>query len=100
MMTKKGRPVRADFRLDEHQEPERLVWHQELAGTPFERLLREARTEVRLNGDEHRGETTTVTIELLQRLRGWSRFGGFLFRRAARVQLDEALDSLERACGR
>ena len=74
-----------------------MRWRQELAGTPFERLLREALTVVEL---EPREGGTEVSIEVTQRLRGWSRFGGFLFRRAARAQLDEALAGLQRACGR
>jgi uncharacterized protein YndB with AHSA1/START domain len=97
MLTKKGKPVRADFRLADSEEPVRYVWEQELGGTPFERLLAQARTEVALVGRPDGG--TDVAITLTQKLRGWSRFGPFLFRRAAGVQLDEALDSLERVCG-
>lgn len=97
MLTKKGKPVRADFRLAGAEEPRRYAWEQELGGTPFERLLSEARTEVEL---ESRADgRTEVAITVTQKLRGWSRFGPFLFRRAAGVQLDEALESLERVCG-
>jgi hypothetical protein len=38
---------------------------------------------------------TRVTLELSQRARGWSRFGGVLLRRAAGKELDGALDGLE-----
>jgi hypothetical protein len=34
-------------------------------------------------------------VALTQRLRGYSRTGGFLLRRASRAKLDEALDGLE-----
>ena len=37
-----------------------------------------------------------MTLEVRQKLRGLSRFGGFLVKRATRRQLDEALDALER----
>jgi uncharacterized protein YndB with AHSA1/START domain len=92
LATERGKGVRADFRLVE-TDPRRLLrWEQELEGTPFERLLTEAVTTVSLvaAGDA----ATTVTIELRQRLRGWSRLVPFLFKRAARRQLDEALAGL------
>ena len=37
-----------------------------------------------------------MTIAQQQKLRGYSRTGGFLLRRATRSKLDEALDGLER----
>ncbi len=97
MQTAKGKPVRADFRLAAIDPMHRYAWEQELAGTPFEGLLKRARTEVTLRAAGER--ETEVSIELLQKLRGWARFGPFLFRRAAKAQLDEALESLSRLCG-
>jgi Polyketide cyclase / dehydrase and lipid transport len=103
-ITKKGRTVRMDFRLLESDPPGpagdppgRRVWEQELEGTPFERVLGEAVTEVLVEPAPHRddGVATRVTIVLSQRLRGYSRTGGFLLSRATRAKLDEALDSLE-----
>jgi uncharacterized protein YndB with AHSA1/START domain len=95
LRTEKGRAVRADFRRAD-SEPGRLVaWEQDVVGTPFERLLQSARTQVAL---APRDEGTEVTLEVRQKLRGFARFGLFFFRGAARRQLDEALDGLERAC--
>jgi uncharacterized protein YndB with AHSA1/START domain len=94
--TKKGRAVRADFRLLDSEPPWRRRWEQELAGTPFERVLSEATTEIQL---EPIDKGTRVKIELRQKLRGYSRVGGFMLRRATRTKLDEALDGLERVCG-
>jgi uncharacterized protein YndB with AHSA1/START domain len=97
-MTSKGRPVRADFTLVSSEPPQRREWRQEIAGSPFERVLREAVTEVRL---EPEGTAATrVTIELRQRLRGMSRLGGFMVKRASRRVLDEALEGLRVACER
>ncbi len=97
--TRKGRAVRMDFRLlaseppgPDGDPPGRRVWVQELEGTPFERVLGEAVTEVVL---EPAGEGTLVTIALTQRLRGYSRTGGFLMRRATRARLDQALERLQ-----
>jgi hypothetical protein len=42
---------------------------------------------------------TEVTISHQQKLRGYSRTGGFLLRRATRARLDEALDGLARIVG-
>jgi uncharacterized protein YndB with AHSA1/START domain len=92
--TARGRGVRADFRVVETQFERLLRWEQELVGTPFERLLAEALTAVELA--PVKGGATAVSIELCQRLHGWSRLTPFLFRRAARRQLGEALTGLER----
>ena len=101
--TKRGRPVRADFHLLE-SEPlgsygdavGRRAWEQEIPGTPFERVLSESVTEILVEPDE---AGTRVTIEQRQKLKGYSRTGGFLLRRATRSKLDEALEGLERILG-
>jgi uncharacterized protein YndB with AHSA1/START domain len=95
MRTAKGKAVRADFRLLEHDaQAHSLTWEQQLEGTPFARVLKEARTRVNL---EQADGGTRVTIELEQKLTGFfPRFGGFMVRRAAATTLEEALDGLER----
>jgi carbon monoxide dehydrogenase subunit G len=93
MATDRGRIVRADQRVVDSEPPTRVRWAQELDGTPFARILRNAQTAVLL---EPSSQGTRVTVELDQRLRGMARFGGFMVRRAARRQLDQALDGLER----
>jgi carbon monoxide dehydrogenase subunit G len=96
LTTKKGRPVRMDFRVVTREAPGeqggRAVWEQEIEGTPFARVLGESITEIAL---EPADAGTVVTVALTQRLRGYSRTGGFLLRRASRAKLDEALDGLE-----
>ena len=94
LATERGKGVRADFRMLETDAPRLLRWEQELEGTPFERLLTEAVTVVELAPDGDDG-VTRVTLELRQRLRGWSRLVPFLFKRAARRQLEEALTGLD-----
>jgi uncharacterized protein YndB with AHSA1/START domain len=93
---KSGRAIRADFRVVERRKEQRLRFAQELDGTPFERVLKEAETEIAISPA---GDGTTVAITIRQRLRGLSRFGGFLVRRATTRILDEALDGLEVALG-
>ena len=90
--TAKGKPVRADFQVTDVDEPRRRRWTQVLGGTPFERFMTAAEEVVVL---EPSHEGTIVTLEVRQKLRGLSRFGGFLVKRATRRQLDEALDALE-----
>lgn len=121
MRTAKGKLVRADFRVLQSSEQEHAVtWEQQLEGTPFERLLSEARTHVSLEpagggsleapgleaeveaaaGDEALTPATRVTIELHQRLAGFfPRFGGFMVKGAAARTIEEALDGLERVYG-
>jgi uncharacterized protein YndB with AHSA1/START domain len=90
----RGRTVRADFVLEASEPPGLVRWAQELDGTPFERLLTEAITEVRL---ERVATGTSVDLSLRQGARGWAMLGGFMLRRAAVRQLDAALGGLERA---
>jgi uncharacterized protein YndB with AHSA1/START domain len=90
----RGRAVRADWRLDGQDAPHRRAWAQQLAGTPFADVLTERRVEARL---EPADGGTRVTLELRQRGRRWARFGRFQLRRAARRELDDALDGLEAA---
>jgi uncharacterized protein YndB with AHSA1/START domain len=94
--TKRGRPVRADFRVVESAAPWRRAWEQEIPGTPFARVLNESVVTIVL---EPMGEKTEVTIAQLQKLRGYSRTGGLMLRRATAAKLSEALDGLERLIG-
>jgi uncharacterized protein YndB with AHSA1/START domain len=94
--TGSGKTLRADFTRVEAEPGRHLMWRQELEESPFERLLSEAVTEVSLEPD---AEGTRVSLRTRQRPRGLARLGGFMFRRAARRKLDEALDGLERVLG-
>jgi carbon monoxide dehydrogenase subunit G len=102
-MTRRGRAVRADYNLLESEppgaggsSPGRRVWEQEVSGTPFERVLAESITELVI---EPAGSGSLVTLFQRQKLRGYSRTGGFLLRRATREKLNEALSGIERAIG-
>lgn len=94
--TRDGRGVRADYRCVSAANEERYVFEQLIEGTPFARILRSSRTEIRL-APENGG--TEVTMRSEQKLRGLSRFGGFMMRRATGRTLSEALAGLEHASG-
>jgi uncharacterized protein YndB with AHSA1/START domain len=94
LQTAQGRGVRADFRCVSSAERERYVWEQELEGTPFERHLKGLRVEI---GLRERDGSTEVSLTEEQTLKGMSKFGSPLMRRARREILDEALDGLEGA---
>jgi carbon monoxide dehydrogenase subunit G len=88
----RGAVVRADFRFGQRNKPRVVVWTQDLEGTPFAKLLAQSETRVTL---EPSGDAATrVELRLAQKLQGVARFGGFMVRRAARRQLDTALDAL------
>jgi uncharacterized protein YndB with AHSA1/START domain len=90
--TRGGRGVRADFRCIDSSDGKRYVFEQTVEGTPFERFVKRARTEIELeaqNGD------TKVTMALDRQLRGLSRLGSPMMRRAIGRTLNEALDGLE-----
>jgi uncharacterized protein YndB with AHSA1/START domain len=124
MRTRKGKLVRADFKLIACDDAEHvLTWAQQVEGTPFARVLNSAETTVRLTSahasapPSHRDAehppgrgATVVKIELRQTMAGYSpssglffgfsaRFGSPLVRRAARATIDEALNGLERIGG-
>jgi uncharacterized protein YndB with AHSA1/START domain len=94
VLGREGRPgVRADHRL-EASETERLRrWALVIPGSPFARVLSASVTEARLSAV---GEGTTLTLELRQTPAGWARLGRLMLRRAARRQLDDALDGMAR----
>src|SRR2546430_483377 len=97
MLSARGRAIRADHTRTASEEPERLEWRQELDESPFERVFSEIVTEISLEpeGDD----ATRVKLKTVRKLRGRSRFGGIVARRAARRQLDAALDGLGEALG-
>ena len=100
MKTSKGRTVRADFRCTASTEGRRIVWSQQLEGTPFEGFLREAELELRLDSPAEQAESadrTNVTVEGRRRLRGMSRLGSLMMRRATGRTLNQALDGIELA---
>jgi uncharacterized protein YndB with AHSA1/START domain len=92
--TAEGRGVRADFRCLSSAEGERYVWEQELEGTPFARHLRSSRVEI---GLRERDGGTQVNLVSAQALKGMSRMGSPMMRRAQGAILEEALDGIERA---
>jgi uncharacterized protein YndB with AHSA1/START domain len=120
LMSPKGKIVRADFKLLQAPGPRRVLWSQQVDGTPFERVLKGAETEIAV-ADGHGGEgpLAEVTIELRQTLQGrlpsrmsgrptflparvvgLARFGSPLVQRAAAATIEEALDGLQRIVGR
>lgn len=87
----RGKPVRADYTRTAAAPPERLEWRQELAETPFERILAEAKLTIVLEEDDGATEVALVSKE---RLRGLARLGSLMVRRATAKRLDEALERL------
>ena len=96
LTTPAGKSVRADFTRVESEEERRVVWHQELEESPFERVFSLATTAIELQ-DADSGESTRVALTAVERLRGRYKLGNWVVRRAARRRLDDALAGLERA---
>ena len=92
--TERGTGVRADSHSTGSTAPERYAWEQEVAGTPFDRILRASRLEI---GLEAKQAGTEVTLTSDESLRGLSRLGATMMRGATRRRLDSALDGIERA---
>jgi uncharacterized protein YndB with AHSA1/START domain len=93
MISSRGRAVRSDYTRVETDAPRRVLWRQEVDESPFERLLSEATIELEL---EEQGEgRTRVRLTADQSLRGKTRFGGMMVRRATKRTLNAALDGLK-----
>jgi uncharacterized protein YndB with AHSA1/START domain len=90
LMSDRGKPIRADYTLADSRPMELLEWQQELAETPFERMLSLARLVIELESDG----TTIVTLRSTERLRGLARLGAPMVRRATRKRLSQALERL------
>jgi uncharacterized protein YndB with AHSA1/START domain len=93
--TERGAGVRADYRCAGSTNRRRFAWTQDLDGTPFERILRESRVEIRLEPEG--ADATQVRLSSEERLRGLSRLGSSMMRGATRKRLDEALDGIDLA---
>lgn len=89
----RGRAIRADHRLTEIEDGTTITWVQEVEGTPFARVMSASSTTVTLSPGK--GGGTAVRLERRQQMRGMSRFGGFMIRRATGTVLDEAMNGLE-----
>lgn len=92
--TAEGRGVRADYRCLSSAEGKHYVWEQQLSDSPFERVLRSSVLEIGLAPADRR---TEVQLTSRQALRGMSRLGSPMMRRATARTLEEALDGIERA---
>lgn len=97
LATRDGRRgVRADYRCVGSTRPVRFAFEQIVEGSPFEKFLRASQTEIKLEPED---AGTRVTLTADQQLRGLSRFGGLMMRRAAKRRLSDALDGLDEAVG-
>ncbi len=94
--TSEGRGVRADYRCLSSADEKHYVWEQELENSPFERVLKTSVIEIGLEPD---GGGCEVRLTSRQQLRGLSRLGSPMMRRATARTLGEALDGIERALG-
>ena len=94
--TASGKGVRAAFRCRRSRQPDEYEWEQEIEDTPFAKVFKSSVTTVTLDDD---AGGTRVTLQLDQELRGLSRFGGFMIRRASADQLAGALAGLASAMG-
>ena len=93
----RGKAVRADYTLVEVEPLERLVWRHEVEESPFERILRESSTELRVEPEP--GGDCQVSVTVRNRPRGLARFGALQLRRATARQVDEALAGLQSLFG-
>ena len=93
----RGKAVRADYTRLEAVAGELLEWRQDVAGSPFERILASALTTIALAPTE--GGATRVVIGLDHKPRGWARLAPLQFRAAGSRQVQGAVDGLKALFG-
>ena len=98
LTTDKGRDVRADFRVVDSRPPHHWSFVQELDDTPFEAVLRSARTTISLEAEGDQSTSLSITVE--RKLRGLGRFGGPMMACASKKQLAHAMERLGEIHGR
>lgn len=95
LQAKSGNRLGAEMICTAASEPTLWRFEQETDDTPFERMMSEAWTEIRIN--PKRGSGSEIELELGQRLRGMSRLGFWFVRSASRRTAEQALSALEEA---
>lgn len=94
LQAKSGKRIGADLICTASEAPTVWRFEQETEGTPFERMMKTAWTEMHIRPD---GGGSEVELELGQRLRGLSRLGTLFVRSASVKTAEQALESLETA---
>lgn len=94
--TERGNGVRADFRCVASTNEQRFAWSQDIADTPFERILRESVMAIEIEPATG-GGSSQVRLSSDESLRGLSRLGSGMLRGAARRRLEDALDGIQLA---
>ena len=92
LQAKSGKRIGANLICTLSDPPTVWRFEQETEGTPFERMMKTAWTEMRVRPD---GGGTEVELELGQKLRGLSILGGLFVRSASVKTAEQALESLD-----
>ncbi len=93
LTTSKGKSVRADYHCEEATRGSRIVWSQELEGTPFEGFMNSSSLEFGIAADGV--GATKISIAAHRGLRGLSRLGAPMMRRATGELLERALEGID-----
>lgn len=94
LTSKRGKEVRADFRVTAHHRASRLAWELDLEGSPFARIFTVSGYELTLKPSAD-GAATEVRLQHHVAMAGANRLGAFLAYRSARRTLRQALAALE-----
>lgn len=90
----RGVPVRMDWRVAASRRERVQRWEQDLAGTPFARVLKASAVEIRLEPTDDDGCRITVAVE--RELVNRGPIAGWFGRRASRRHAGDALSRLSR----
>ncbi len=89
----RGVPVRMDWRVAASRRERLQRWEQDLAGTPFARVLEASAVEIRI---EPAGDGCAITVAVERELTNRGVIAGWFGRRASRRHAGDALARLTR----
>lgn len=89
----RGVPVRMDWRVAASRRERLQRWEQDLAGTPFARVLKASAVEIRLEPDD---DGCRITVAVERELENRGLVAGWFGRRASRRHAGDALARLSR----
>jgi hypothetical protein len=84
------------FVLEDLAPGQRIVWRQDLEGTPFEKAVSESHEAVEVVPT---GSGSTVNLTISRKLKGTARLGRFFVSRGQRKELEAAAEALQGVFG-
>jgi hypothetical protein len=84
------------FELEDLTPGQRIVWRQDLDGTPFEKAIAESRESIEVRASD---SGSVVSLALTRKLKGTARLGALFIARGQKRELASAAAALQGVFG-